>query len=45
MKAQNEKILAEAREERAKILVEAKDTKNSISMKPAKKQKRKHPKL
>lgn len=30
MKAENEKILAEAREERAKILVEAKDTKNSI---------------
>ena len=30
MKAENEKILAEAREERAKILSDAKDTKNSI---------------
>ncbi len=30
MKAENERVLAEAREERAKILAEAKDTKNSI---------------
>lgn len=30
MKAENEKILAEAREERAKILMDAKDTKNNI---------------
>jgi len=30
MKAENERILAEAREERAKILLEAKETKNSI---------------
>jgi F-type H+-transporting ATPase subunit b len=30
MKAENEKILAEAREERARILTEAKDSKNSI---------------
>ncbi|MBK6479224.1 MAG: hypothetical protein IPF93_13310 [Saprospiraceae bacterium] len=30
MKAENDRILAEAREDRAKILSEAKDTKNSI---------------
>lgn len=30
MKAENDRILAEAREERAKILSDAKDTKNSI---------------